>query len=63
MLFTDSTVLSIASIYYQISDLVMEAQCQGIRVVIAGDFNLSLSTGARGMIMEDFCDEFKFKNW
>ena len=41
----------------EISELVLDAQRYGRKVIIGGDFNLSLHTGHRGNFMTTFCAE------
>ena len=45
----------------ELVSLVTEAQDQRKYIIIGGDFNLSLKVGARGEVLEEFCNEFNLK--
>ena len=45
----------------EMSGLIMEGADQGKHCIIAGDFNLSLHRGDRGVFMDDFCNQHQVR--
>ena len=44
--------------FEDLSNLLMQAQDQGMHVIIGGDFNLNLDDSMRGSVMREFCHQF-----